>query len=46
MIVECTKILGKFYNPNLCTKYQFKKKDLKWPIFNPKKTNEQVSNMI
>jgi hypothetical protein len=26
MIVECNKILGKFYNFNLGTKYQFKKK--------------------
>jgi len=48
MIVECIKILGEFYNPNLGTKYQFKKKkhDFKWPILNPTKTSKQVSNMI
>jgi hypothetical protein len=23
MIIECTKIMGKIYNPNLGTKYQF-----------------------
>lgn len=41
MIVECNKILGKFYNFNLGTKYKFKKKKTWFGIANSQSNKNQ-----